>query len=48
MSSYIMSYKGYWVERYEDGATVFCRGTDRYFNSADAAFEFIDALTEEA
>ena len=47
MSSYMMIYRGYWIERFENGATVFNRGEHRYFRTFDEAAEYIDEIAEE-
>ena len=47
MSSYMMIYRGYWIERFDFGATVFCRGTEHYFKTMEEAEAFIDEKEEE-
>ena len=47
MNSYMMIYRGYWIERFDNGATVFCLGTEYYFGSMEEAEAFIDGEVEK-
>lgn len=39
-------YKGFYIEPFRNGYTVFYQGDEVYFDSVDEAKQFIDEVTE--